>query len=241
MLRHVRRVLTVAAAVGVAAQVAPAATWLPSVRRTLTPTLLGTGHVSSVALTFDDGPHQDGTVQVLDELDRLRWRATFFVLGAQARRWPEVVRETAGRGHEIALHGDAHRYLIARRPRAVADDLRRAYDTVVDVTGATPAWWRPPYGVLSGPALLTARRLGLRPVLWSAWGRDWRAQATPHSVVADLTAEPLAGATLLLHDSDLTSAAGSWRTALAALPLLAEHIAAARLPVVGLSQHCAGR
>src|SRR4051794_23645450 len=136
MLRDVRRTLTVAAAVGVAAQVGPAATWLPSVRRTLTPTLLGTGRVSSVALTFDDGPHRDGTVQVLDELDRLRWRATFFVLGAQARRWPDVVRETARRGHEIAVHGDTHHYLIARSPRAVADDLRRAYDTVGDLTGA---------------------------------------------------------------------------------------------------------
>lgn len=218
-------------------QVGPAATWLPGVRRALAPALLGRGRPSSVALTFDDGPHPQGTPAILDALDSLDWTATFFVLGAQARRFPDVVRETTRRGHELAVHGDVHRYLIARAPWTAYDDLRRVRDTVADIAGIEPVWWRPPYGVLSGPALIAAHRLRLRPVLWSAWGRDWRVEATPESVVADLCASSLAGATLLLHDSDLTSAPGSWRTTAAALSLLAEAVASDGLQVVALRDH----
>jgi peptidoglycan-N-acetylglucosamine deacetylase len=229
--------VTLAAAAAAVAHVGPAATWLPAVRAALAPSLLGRGDASSVALTFDDGPHPDGTPAVLDALASLGWSATFFVLGSQARRHPDVLREVARRGHEIAVHGDEHRHLLARSPWAAYDDLRRAHDTVVDVAGARPRWWRPPFGVLSGPALLAARRIGVRPVLWSSWGRDWRADATAESVVTKLLAAPLPGATLLLHDSDVTSAPGSWRTAVAALPSLADHVARRGLRVVALRDH----
>ena len=232
-----RRALIAATACAVTAQVGPAATWLPRVRRAFAPSLLGHGHPSSVALTFDDGPHPEGTPAVLDALDGLGWTATFFVLGAQARRHPDVVAETLRRGHEVAVHGDEHRYLIARSPWAAYADLRRAVDTVADITGSLPHWWRPPYGVLSGPALVAAHRLGLQPVLWSAWGRDWRADATPRSVVDDLLESPVGGGTLLLHDSDVTSAPGSWRTTVAALPLLAERVEATGLRVNALPLH----
>jgi peptidoglycan-N-acetylglucosamine deacetylase len=237
MLTGMRRALTIAASAAAAAQVGVAATWLPGVRRALVPSLLGRGRPSSVALTFDDGPHPEGTPAVLDVLDELGWTATFFVLGSQARRYPDIVRETAGRGHEIAVHGDEHRYLIARAPWTAYDDLRRAHDTVGDITGVEPHWWRPPYGVLSGPALLAARTLGLQPVLWSAWGRDWEAEATPASIVAGLVAAPLPGATLLLHDSDVTSAPASWRATVAALPVLGEHVASSGLQVLALRDH----
>jgi peptidoglycan/xylan/chitin deacetylase (PgdA/CDA1 family) len=213
------------AAAGVAtAQLAPAGTWLPLLRRRLTPSLAGPMAAGTVAVTFDDGPDPVGTPAVLDELDRLGWPATFFVLGEQVRRHPEVAAETVRRGHRIALHGDAHRYLVLRGPRAVDTDLRRGHDTIADHVGQPPSWWRPPYGVLSGPALMSARRLGLRPVLWSSWGRDWRRVATPRGVVRDLTSGRLDGGTVLLHDSDLMSAPGSWRTTVAALPLLAEEL-----------------
>ena len=214
-----------------AVQVGPAATWLPAVRRGLAPRLSGRGPRGGVGLSFDDGPHPQATPAILDQLDRLGWTATFFVLGAQVRRYPSVAAEVVERGHELALHGDEHRYLIGRGPRAARDDLRRAYDTVAALTGVPPLWWRPPYGVLSGPALVAARALGVRPVLWSAWGRDWRAAATADSVVDDLCRGEIDGGMLLLHDSDVTSEPGAWRATVAALPRLAERLDAAGLEV----------
>lgn len=222
-----------AAVVGAAAavQIVPAGTWLPGLRHALTPSLCGPMPKHTVAVTFDDGPHPEGTIAVLDQLDRLGWHATFFVVGSQVRRFPDVVAETVRRGHAVELHGDDHRYTIARTPWGIADDLRRGRDTVGEATGRAPRWWRPAYGVMSGPAYLAARRLGLHPVLWSAWGRDWRAEATPESVVTDLEAGRPAGGTLLLHDSDEMSDPGSWRTTVASLPLLAERLAESGLAV----------
>ena len=231
-----RTVAAATVAAAAATQIGPAGSWLPGLRRRVTPWLEGPMDRGNVAVTFDDGPHPDGTPAVLDELDRLGWTATFFVIGEQVRRYPDVVRETMRRGHRIGLHGDRHEYLIRRSPAAAWQDLARSRDVTGEVTGSDVTWWRPPYGVLSGPSLLAARRLKVRPVLWSAWGRDWRSLATPESVVGDLESGRLDGGTLLLHDSDVMSAPGSWRTTVAALPLLADRLRARGLQVQALPQ-----
>ncbi|HVX69268.1 MAG TPA: polysaccharide deacetylase family protein [Mycobacteriales bacterium] len=227
-------VITAAGAIvgaAAAAQIVPAGTWLSGLRSTLTPSLCGPMPEGTVAVTFDDGPHPEGTIAVLDELDRLGWHATFFVVGSQVARYPDVVAESLRRGHGVELHGYDHRYTIGRTPWGIAEDLKRGRDAVAEATGRAPQWWRPAYGVMSGPSYLAARRLGLRPVLWSAWGRDWRAEATAESVVSDLESGRPAGGTLLLHDSDEMSDPGSWRTTVAALPLLAERLAGRGLTV----------
>jgi peptidoglycan/xylan/chitin deacetylase (PgdA/CDA1 family) len=234
-----RRVLTVAATSAAVAllHVGPGATWLPPVRRRWAPGLAGLGRAGHLALTFDDGPHPDGTPAVLDALDRLGWRATFFLLGRAVRAHPRAAAEVAAAGHEIAVHGDEHRYLLTRTPGDARDDLARAVRSVTDATGSVPHWYRPPYGVLTTSGLLAARAVGVQPVLWSAWGRDWTAGATARSVVDELRRGVLDGGTALLHDSDVTSAPGSWRTTVAALPLLAEEVARRGLTVGTLGEH----
>lgn len=199
--------------------------------------LAGRGRSDHLALTFDDGPDPYSTPAVLDALDALGWRATFFMLGSMAAAAPAVAREVAERGHEIALHGGTHHYHTGRTPRWVLEDLRRGFGEVAEATGCAPRWLRPPYGVASGATFLAAARLGLEVVLWDAWGRDWRAEATGQSVVSDLMRGIRPGATLLLHDSDCTSAPKAWRSTLAALPLLAERLAPLGMEVGPLSEH----
>jgi peptidoglycan/xylan/chitin deacetylase (PgdA/CDA1 family) len=215
----------------------PALAAVGPLRRRALPGLAGMGRPDHVALTFDDGPDPASTPAVLEVLARLGWRATFFMLGEMAWRAPGVAAEVAAAGHEVALHGDAHRNLLRRTPSQVARDLRRGRDRVTAASGQQPTWYRPPYGVLTGPALLHAARLGLRPVLWTAWGRDWRAAATPASVSDDVLRGVVAGGTVLLHDADCTSAPGAWRSTVGALPLLAERLEAAGLRVGPLRDH----
>jgi peptidoglycan/xylan/chitin deacetylase (PgdA/CDA1 family) len=220
-------------AAAAAAHPGPALTSITAVRR-YTPALAGSGAAGHVALTFDDGPVPASTPAVLGALDRLGWQATFFMLGEEARRSPGLAAEVAAAGHEVAVHGDDHRNLLYRDPAATLAGLRRARDTVAEATGAAPRWFRPPYGVLPGPAWLGARRLGLRPVLWTAWGRDWEAAATPATILAHLERGQLAGGTVLLHDF---AASGSWRATVAALPLLAELLDGYGLAVGSLARH----
>ena len=180
----------------------------------------------AVALTFDDGPHREGTPAVLAELDRRGARATFFLVGEQVRRAPDVARAIAEAGHEIALHGDRHVLLLRRRVAAFAADLDRAVDAVAGATGVVPALYRPPYGVFSSGALEHVRERGLAPLLWSSWGRDWEGRATPASIVRRVTRRLAAGDVVLLHDSDAYSSPGSWRNTAAALPWIVDAVAA---------------
>jgi peptidoglycan/xylan/chitin deacetylase (PgdA/CDA1 family) len=151
----------------VAVHAAPAATWLPGVRRLL-PGVAGVGAAGRVALTFDDGPDPASTPRFLDELRRLGCLATFFVLGEMLERHPELGRRAVAEGHEIAVHGWRHDNALVMRPGRAAREIADACALVRAVTGARPAWYRPPYGVLSAETLAAARACGLRPVLWTA-------------------------------------------------------------------------
>jgi peptidoglycan/xylan/chitin deacetylase (PgdA/CDA1 family) len=216
---------------------APMVTCVASVRRRWLPALAGVGRPGHVALSFDDGPDPASTPAFLDALDGLGWRATFFMLGSMVRRAPALAAEVASAGHEVAVHGDQHRSHLWRSPRDVATDLERAAAVVAEATGRQPGWFRPPYGELSTWSLVAACRQGLRPVLWTTWGRDWRARATPGTVVADVGRHLAPGATVLLHDSDCTSAPGSWRSTLGSLPALADLFAARGLEAGPVGDH----
>jgi peptidoglycan/xylan/chitin deacetylase (PgdA/CDA1 family) len=177
------------------------------------------------ALTFDDGPHARGTPAVLEALAAAGVEATFFLVGEQLRRNPALGAEIVAAGHAIGLHCDRHRNLLRLAPRQVRSDLDRAQATIEDVTGRSPVLYRPPYGVLNATALRAARLRGWRTLLWSDWGRDWEARATPASIATSVTAGAVAGAVLLLHDADDYSAAGSWQRTAAALPAVIERLA----------------
>jgi peptidoglycan/xylan/chitin deacetylase (PgdA/CDA1 family) len=169
-----------------------------------------------IALTFDDGPHPQGTPAVLDALGDTK--ATFFMVGERVLKAPGVAREVAARGHQIAIHGHRHRNLLRLSPRAIADDFDAAYDAIATHTDIAPTLHRPPYGIYSWPALYEVRRRGWTPLLWSRWGHDWRARATPARIAAEVTRSLHPGEVLLLHDGDDYGAPGSWRNTVAALP-----------------------
>jgi peptidoglycan-N-acetylglucosamine deacetylase len=215
----------------------PGVTAIGPLRQRFFPRLAGQGRADHVALTFDDGPDPAWTPAFLEVLAEWQMHATFFMLGSMAAREPALAAEVAAAGHEVAVHGWAHRYTVLRSPWAVADDLTRARDAVAGATGAQPRFYRPPYGVLSSGALAAARRLGLTPVLWTCWGREWTAGASPRSVWATLTGNLAGGATVLLHDSDCTSPPGSAAAGLGALPLLLEECALRGLVAGPVAEH----
>jgi peptidoglycan/xylan/chitin deacetylase (PgdA/CDA1 family) len=175
---------------------------------------------ATVHLTFDDGPHPQGTPAVLEALAARGAVATFFLVGEQVERHPALAAEIAAAGHVVALHGYRHRCQLRVAPRALADDLRRATDAIGAAAGGLAPLYRPPYGIFSPAGLVLARRRGDAPWLWSRWGRDWRADATPASVAALAAGDLEAGDVLLLHDADHYGDPGCWRATAGAVPLI---------------------
>jgi peptidoglycan/xylan/chitin deacetylase (PgdA/CDA1 family) len=215
----------------------PGITAIGPVRRALFAGLAGRGEPGHVALTFDDGPDPASTPAFLELLGGRPCQATFFLLGSMVARAPQLAAEITAAGHEVGVHGWDHRYLTLRGPWSTYDDMARAKDTIAAATGVVPQLYRPPYGVLNGAALLAVRKLGLTPVLWGSWGREWVRGATPESVYATLTRNLRGGGTVLLHDSDCTSPAGSADAGLGALPLLLDECDRRGLRVGPLREH----
>lgn len=187
---------------------------------------------TGVALTFDDGPHPEGTPAVLEVLARTGARATFFVIGEQVRRRPEMLARTVKAGHAVALHGYRHRLQPRLSAAAVAEDLARGVAAIEDAIGITPAWHRPPFGIYSPAGLRAARAAGLEPLLWSRWGRDWRKWTTPGAIAARATRSVIGGDVILLHDADFYSAHNSHRRTVDAVQLITTELRRRRLGTV---------
>lgn len=220
-----------------AVHAAPVISAFGPLRNRVMPRLSGQGRADHIALTFDDGPDRRSTPHFLRLLEARGVHATFFMLGSMLARSPGLAGEMAAAGHEIAIHGWAHRPLLLRGHHATCDDLARARDAVAETIGEEPRLFRPPYGVMTASAHLACRRLGLSPVLWTAWGEDWRSRATPRTVYDTVTRDLRGGGTILLHDSDCTSASGSWQSALGALPALLDFCEERGLQVGPLRDH----
>lgn len=194
----------------------------------------GPADAGRVALTFDDGPSPEATPAVLDRLDDLGLRATFFLLGSLAEREPDLVGEIVRRGHQIGVHGYQHLHHLTHSPAWVWADLDRA-DRAMQSVGIFPTWYRPSYGQATGSTLVAARLRGWRTVLWSAWGREWTTQ-DHRQVAARIASRLRPGAVVLLHDNDAFGTEGMWRVGLAALDEVAAELERRRLEAVTMDE-----
>ena len=182
------------------------------------------------ALTFDDGPHAQGTPAVLEVLQRRETKAIFFLVGEQVARMPSLAAEIVAAGHGVGLHCDRHRNLMRVGPAAVREDMLRAAARIEETTGVPITRYRPPYGIFNAAALSIARRSGWRSLLWTRWGRDWEARASAESIVRRAVGGGVEqGTVLLLHDADHYSAPGSWRRTVAAPPRVLDGLAGSGL------------
>ena len=181
--------------------------------------------LGGVALTFDDGPDPRTTPAVLDLLAEAKATATFFLVGEQVERHAGLAAEIAAAGHEIGVHGFRHRPALLRPPRALEADLDRAEAVIGAATGRKPVLYRPPFGVFSAAALLSVRRRGWTPLLWSRWGREWEPGASPEQVARRATTPLAAGDVVLLHDASYYGVPGFANIAARALPAILEVLA----------------
>lgn len=169
--------------------------------------------VPLVALTFDDGPDPIWTPQILDVLDRHGVKATFFLVGDHVRRFPEVARDIAARGHAIGNHTYSHRPLWRLSAEAISADVRRAGEEIAAACGRQPTLFRPPKGLLWPRQKKALARWGYDVVMWSLNTKDW-AGPSPRRLAASVIRRARAGDIVLFHDGGgVVSRAGGNRAA----------------------------
>ncbi|HEY1609895.1 MAG TPA: polysaccharide deacetylase family protein [Paraburkholderia sp.] len=163
-------------------------------------TTLPAGAAGQIALTIDDGPNPDVTPRVLDLLDRHGARATFFCIGDEARRHPQLIEAIVARGHAVENHSQRHRHDFSLLgPAGLRREIETAQNTLTDISGATPLFFRAPAGLRNPFLEPVLCRLGLTLASWTRRGFDTRsrdADAVTRRLLRGLAARDI----LLVHD-----------------------------------------
>ena len=200
-------------------------------------TVLAGSNVNEVALTFDDGPNDPYTMQLLELLDRWQVRATFFLMGSFVRQRPEIARAIHRAGHLLGNHTVSHPSLMWASPAQVREELIACTAIIEDATGEAVRYVRPPFGARRPDVLCTARELGLTPVMWNITAYDW--EATDAQDLAARVRRGLRhnqkrhrGSNILLHDGGHRELGTDRSITLAAVGLLLDSSAGSELRFV---------
>jgi peptidoglycan/xylan/chitin deacetylase (PgdA/CDA1 family) len=165
-----------------------------------------TGRPKLIALTFDDGPYPVTTPLLLDELAKLRVKATFFLIGRDAEQWPELAQRIESGGNEIADHTYTHPNLDEETPAQVRAEIVKGRDVLYGLVHdpALKTEFRPPHGRYTVETVEVAQRLGYTTVLWTDDAGDWRS-VTAESLAAHIENHATAPEIVLLHNGKLAT------------------------------------
>lgn len=168
------------------------------------PLILSSTTDECIHLTFDDGPHPVATPIVLKELKKHNIQATFFLLGQNVQKFPELVRQINDEGHQIGNHSFTHVNLFFKNKAFLRNEMMHTSAIIEEITGRQIKYFRPPYGYFNRSTLKVVQELDLTCVLWSVDSKDYLVISTAdilHRVIP-ITSK---GSILLFHDNDLTS------------------------------------
>jgi len=183
----------------------------------------GTPHLPVVAITFDDGPDPSYTPQILDILKQYNVKATFFMVGRQVERHPEIARRIVAEGHEIGNHTYSHYNLFRAPPERIREEILEGERAIRAITGVKTALFRPPRGLYDENVMQVLRQKGYNLVLWSVSSEDW-AEISTRDIVANIMRRAGPGDILLFHDSGnlIRFERGNRLNTVQALPLIIE-------------------
>jgi peptidoglycan/xylan/chitin deacetylase (PgdA/CDA1 family) len=157
------------------------------------------------ALTFDDGPTQRGTQELLEILGRHNVHATFFLLGENVRSWPARAREIAAAGHAVGNHFRRHIKSARSSRRTIVREVTEGSRILEDVLGVSPPWCRPPYGALSHWLVKWCRLHRQKIVLWNLFPPDYMPWSRPGDLARALVSRLAPGAIVCLHDNNVSA------------------------------------
>lgn len=152
-----------------------------------------------IALTYDDGPNDPHTLQLLEILAKHNVKATFFMIGRYAQQRPDIAREVARAGHAVGNHTFTHPLLTFKSDAEIRRELSGCRAALSDAVGQHTNLFRPPFGGRRPAILRIARELGMEPVMWNLTGYDWTAPPATE-IVRKAASKIRGGDVILLHD-----------------------------------------
>lgn len=153
-----------------------------------------------IALTFDDGPDMYYTPKVLDELKKENVRATFFLVGNRAEKFPQIVKRILQEGHEIGNHSYNHANFSKLNDPSFRDQITKTDDILQQQAGYRPVIFRPPYGNITENQILWMVSQGKKIVNWNIDSLDWKG-LTAEQVATNVLADIQPGSIILQHSA----------------------------------------
>lgn len=160
----------------------------------------GPKHSKKIALTFDDGPDQNFTIQVLDILKREKVPATFFVVGRMVNAYPEVLKRIDQEGHVIGNHTYSHPELPKLSQEKAIKQIEMTNQIIQQTIGKNPTLFRPPYGAFTKSLTNQVAKRNMKVVYWNVDTLDWNHRTT-EQVVATVKSKTQGGAIILQHSA----------------------------------------
>lgn len=186
-----------------------------------------------VAITIDDGPDPNYTPQILDILEAYNVKATFFLVGQKAQRFPDLVQQIIEKGHKIGAHSQYHRLSWRLTPWETWREWQENIKTLESITGKEIEWIRPPWGTFNLALWCWSLKHKKKAVLWNAHGKDWQSQRTAEEVASRITKGIQPGSIILLHDSG--GEVGAPQNTIKALNIICQEvIKECKLPILPL-------
>lgn len=138
----------------------------------------GKRRTNEIAITFDDGPNPAYTEKVLNILQRYNVRATFFLLGCEVEKYPDIARYLVSLGHSIGNHTYSHMYKQRTVKSKLMSEIQETQVIIEQTTGIIPKMFRPPHGRIDINRLRYCKKNGLSTVLWSIDSMDYKKSGT---------------------------------------------------------------
>lgn len=182
---------------------------------------------NKIAISFDAAWGGDKTEKILDILDEYGVKTTFFVVDIWVKRFPELVKEIAARGHEIGNHSTSHPHMSKLTESKIKEELKGASDSVETLTGVRPTLFRPPYGDYNNRVISVTRADGYECIQWSVDSLDWKNRGAQE--IVDRTTKKITGGDIVLFHNDS-------QYIVQALPIVLESYKTQGLTVVPVSE-----
>lgn len=152
-----------------------------------------------IALTFDDGPHPRYTGQILDVLEEYDIKATFFVVGVNAKNYPDSLIDVIKKGHEIGNHTYSHPHVSGLNTYTLTDEVEKCESTIYGLTDYKTKLFRPPEGMIDADVRTVLRSLDYKVIMWDIDTRDW-AHEPPEKIAENVISNIASGDIILMHD-----------------------------------------